>query len=345
MPESRIQLERPVMRRMKTLFALICMATMMEWAQSPATIDVAVNEGTSMSVTVSPDGQTLAIDLQGSIWTLPASGGRATRITDVFNDARQPAWSPDVKSIAFFAYRDDGCDIWAIAPGRVLYSLTNHKGCVLLTGEYGCGKTALVRKVIETLDPDLYELALINYPIFSSNEFLREVLFQYGAEAAAGTKLELFHRVSAFGYQNLEKNKQNVLVIDEAQLIEDSEIFEQIRLLLNLQLEDKGLVSIFLVGQPELRERVMTYPQLDQRIGVRYHIHYFGHDDVVSYIRHRLRIAGEEREIFTSDAYLAITRASHGVPRRINNICDFCLLDRSAMRAESIDETIVNKIQ
>ena len=69
-----------------------------------------------MSVAVSPDGRTLAIDLQGSIWTLPATGGTATRITDVFNDARQPVWSPDGKWIAFFAYRDGGYDLWAIAP-------------------------------------------------------------------------------------------------------------------------------------------------------------------------------------------------------------------------------------
>src|SRR4051812_7767656 len=84
---------------------------------SPAkAIDVTVSEGTSMAVSVSPDGQTLAIDLQGSIWTLPATGGDAKRITDVFNDARQPAWSPDGQWIAFFGYRDGGYDIWAVAP-------------------------------------------------------------------------------------------------------------------------------------------------------------------------------------------------------------------------------------
>ena len=69
-----------------------------------------------MSVTASPDGRMLAVDLQGSIWTLPATGGAATRITDVFNDARQPSWSPDGRSIAYFAYRDGGYDLWAIAP-------------------------------------------------------------------------------------------------------------------------------------------------------------------------------------------------------------------------------------
>src|SRR5262249_43528582 len=92
---------------------------------APPPIDVTVTEGTSMSVTVSPDGRTLAVDLQGSIWTLPAAGGTATRITDVFNDARQPAWSPDGRSIAFFAYRDGGYDLWAIAPdGTAQHQLT-----------------------------------------------------------------------------------------------------------------------------------------------------------------------------------------------------------------------------
>ena len=80
------------------------------------TVDVTITEGTSMAVAVSPDGRTLAIDLQGSIWTLPAAGGAATRITDVFNDARQPAWAPDGETIAFFGFRDGGYDIWAVAP-------------------------------------------------------------------------------------------------------------------------------------------------------------------------------------------------------------------------------------
>ena len=83
---------------------------------APAQIDVTVREGTSMSVAISPDGRTIAADMQGSIWTMPAAGGAMTRITDVFNDARQPMWSPDSRTIVFFAYRDGGYDIWAINP-------------------------------------------------------------------------------------------------------------------------------------------------------------------------------------------------------------------------------------
>src|SRR5215469_9164520 len=83
-------------------------------AAKPVTITV--DEGTSMAAAVSPDGKWLAMDLQGSIWVLPASGGPARRVTDIFNDARQPVWSPDGKTIVFFGYRDGGYHLWSVAP-------------------------------------------------------------------------------------------------------------------------------------------------------------------------------------------------------------------------------------
>ena len=90
-----------------------------------STIDVTVTEGTSMAVAISPDGRTLAADMQGSIWTMPAAGGAMTRITDLFSDARQPMWSPDGRWITFFAFRDGGYDLWSVAPdGRNQRQLT-----------------------------------------------------------------------------------------------------------------------------------------------------------------------------------------------------------------------------
>ena len=106
------------MRRRTLAIGVLGLVTSLNGAPAaPApTVDVTVHEGTSMSVAVSPDGRTLAVDLQGSIWTIPAAGGAAKRITDIYNDARQPTWAPDGKSITFFAYRDGGYDLWSIAP-------------------------------------------------------------------------------------------------------------------------------------------------------------------------------------------------------------------------------------
>src|SRR5271167_4501594 len=94
--------------------SLLAVSTMFLAHDAPPA-DVVVHEGTSMAVAASPDGRTLAIDLQGSIWTLPVAGGKATRITDVFNDARQPTWSADGKWIAFQGYRDGVYHIWEVA--------------------------------------------------------------------------------------------------------------------------------------------------------------------------------------------------------------------------------------
>lgn len=107
--------------------ALLAAAVVLAPAPQPGTgsREVVVNEGTSMSVAASPDGRQLAIDLQGSIWVLPAAGGPARRITDEYNDARQPTWSPDGKSIAFQGFRDGGYDIWAVnTDGTALRKLT-----------------------------------------------------------------------------------------------------------------------------------------------------------------------------------------------------------------------------
>ena len=94
---------------------LVSLAILLSAAQGQNT-SVVVREGTSMSVAISPDGRSLVIDLQGSIWTLPSSGGAARQVTDAYNDARHPAFSPDGRSIAFQGYRDGTYDIWAVSP-------------------------------------------------------------------------------------------------------------------------------------------------------------------------------------------------------------------------------------
>jgi Tol biopolymer transport system component/imidazolonepropionase-like amidohydrolase len=116
---------RTLLLALCSVLAALSVAARAATPSEAAPIDVLVHEGTSMAVAVAPDGQTLAMDLQGSIWILPATGGRATRITDFFNDARQPVWSPDGQWITFFGYREGSYDLWAVAPdGSHLHQLT-----------------------------------------------------------------------------------------------------------------------------------------------------------------------------------------------------------------------------
>lgn len=227
---------------------------------------------------------------------------------------------------------------------RLLYAIEEKKGCALLTGEYGCGKTMITRTLISKLDSDRYDLALINYPMFGANEFFREILVQYGQTVTEKSSLALYHQLSQYAFDNVSKGMLSFIIIDEAQLISEPQVFEEIRLLLNLQMEDGFLVHFLLVGQPELRENIMRFPQLEQRISIKYHLHHLSHDDTLGYIRHRLNIAGASRELFTEGAYEIIHNSSFGVARRINNLCDLCLLEGFQTNAEVVNEDIVNRV-
>ncbi len=109
-------------------------------AAAPELIDVTVSEGTSMAVAVSPDGRQLVIDLQGSLWTLPASGGKAQRITDVFNDAHQPVWSPDGSQIAFVSERSGVSEIYVMdADGANVHNISNSPTVVSIFPRWSAG--------------------------------------------------------------------------------------------------------------------------------------------------------------------------------------------------------------
>lgn len=220
---------------------------------------------------------------------------------------------------------------------RLMYAIENEKGCAMLSGEYGCGKTVLVRAVVSSLDLNQYDVALINYPFFDRLSFLKEVCHQFGRDPDDKSRVELFRELSQFFFDNVAQGKRNLLVIDEAQIIEDPQVYEEIRLLLNIQLQDRFLVNVLLVGQPELREKIMLYPQLDQRIAIKWHLHRFDLENTENYVRHRLKVAGATREIFTEEALYLIHRIANGVPRRINNVADLCLMEAARREMKMVD--------
>jgi type II secretory pathway predicted ATPase ExeA len=231
------------------------------------------------------------------------------------------------------------------ALARLLYVARERKGAALLTGEYGSGKTLLSRVVWEELQQEhKYASVFILNPRLTGLEFIQEIAYQLTGTQAPPNKIELFHSLHKVFYANHNAGKHTILMIDEAQAIENREIFEELRLLLNFQMEQAFLLTIILLGQPELREIVAALPQLSQRMFVRYHLRALGEEESTQYIEHRLKVAGAHRALFTDEALKEIYLASGGIPRRINNICDLSLLVGFGAKLTQVDRQTILSI-
>lgn len=231
----------------------------------------------------------------------------------------------------------------AEALDRFVYLISERKGAGLLTGEYGCGKTTMVRVLSERLDLEQHRVAYLNYPRFGPDQLLAEILYQLG-EDVEGDNVARMHRLGELFYRTSLEGGHTLVMVDEAQIIPDDRVLEELRLLLNYQMEDAFLVTFLLIGQPELRERVMRLPQLDQRIAVRYHLHNFDLANTGSYVAYRMETAGADRTVFTEDAIEEIYDRSLGTPRRINNLCDMSLFVGARKKLETIDAEIVRQV-
>lgn len=227
---------------------------------------------------------------------------------------------------------------------RMLYTITEGQGAMMLTGEYGCGKTLLTRVLLDELDPDRFEVALVPYPNLSAVEFLHEILRQFGFETQGLNKAQLLQVLEGFLLDNNRNGISTIIIVDEAQMVLDKMTMEEIRLLLNFQQDRKFLLTLFLIGQPELIERVAEAPQLLQRLSVRYHIGEMNQDESVRYLNHRLGIAGATRDVFTLDAERVIAAASDGVPRTMNSFADMALLVAFGQKSPLVDDEIARQV-
>jgi type II secretory pathway predicted ATPase ExeA len=227
---------------------------------------------------------------------------------------------------------------------RMMYAVRQRKGCAMLTGEYGCGKTTLSRALIQRLEAERYEISLLTNPGWNALEFLSEILYELGAGTEERAKPELLHRLNEVFFRNYREGRDTVIIIDEAQLIADDAVFEELRLLMNFQTDDRFLVTILLIGSPELTAKVRRLKHLDQRIALRYHLNTLDDAHTANYIAHRLQMAGQSEQIFTEEAIKLIFDFTRGTPREINNVCDIALLVGCSKKARAIDETIIAEV-
>jgi type II secretory pathway predicted ATPase ExeA len=182
---------------------------------------------------------------------------------------------------------------------RLVYTVRHRKGCGMLTGEYGCGKTTLSRALIQRLEAERYEIGLLTNPRWNATDFLREALYQLGVETPEKSKPELLHMLNDLFFRNYREGRDTVLIVDEAQLLDDEGVFEELRLLMNFQTDDRFLVTLLLIGSPELGPKVRRLKHLDQRITIRYHLNTLDYAHTANYVAHRLKMAGRTAPIFT----------------------------------------------
>lgn len=231
------------------------------------------------------------------------------------------------------------------AYARLKYVIEQKKGAAMLTGEYGAGKTLLARVLVkELLDNGNYNVALIVNPMLSKVDLLREIIFQLKSDKLPGTKLRILHVLNDLLYENYNKKKDTIIIIDEAQVIGKKDVFEELRLLLNFQLNEKFLLTLVLIGQPELQNKIDNIPQLKQRLALTYHLGGLDNARVAEYINHRLKIAGATRNFFQEKAIAKINECSAGIPRNINNICELALLQAMFEKKTDIDEVLIGKV-
>lgn len=240
---------------------------------------------------------------------------------------------------AFFYFSDEHQE----ALSRIMYAIQRNKGGILLTGEIGCGKTVLSRVLIQQLIKEKFDVALVNNPSLMPLDFLGEALYEFGVVPAANTKVEMLKTLNNKLMSNYNNGITSLVIIDEAQTIY-RDTFEEIRMLLNFQLNDRYLLNLLFLGQPELRDIISTNNQLNQRIAIRYHLNPLSRTDTIDYVQYRLEKAGAVKKIFSEDALEEICAYSTGIPRKINNVCDLSLLVGAGVKAELIDKPIVSGV-
>ncbi len=228
------------------------------------------------------------------------------------------------------------------------YGILHDVGFIVLTGEIGSGKTTLLKYLLEKKKiKNPVDIAYILNTNLNPEEFLGMLVKEFDIRTNSKDKSDLLDELTNHFINQYAKGTRSVIVVDEAQNL-PLDTFEELRMLSNIDVGDTSVVQIILVGQPELKDK-LSHPsltQLAQRISVYYHLSSLPKEDVKNYIEHRLRVAGYDLEnpLFEEKAIDLISKASKGIPRLINKICDAALTYAYADGLKTISVNIIEQV-
>jgi type II secretory pathway predicted ATPase ExeA len=227
------------------------------------------------------------------------------------------------------------------------YGLSMSKPLILLVGEAGMGKTTLIRTALESEECRRMHCVYLCNPSLTRKDFVRTLAdhFQLGA-AAAESKQTLLRELEGLLRDRKARGEKTALVVDEAQSL-STPLYEEIRLLANIETSSEKLLPVVLAGQPELAARLEdpALRQLKQRVALRCEIRPFTSRETAAYIANRIRTAGgSAAKLFSLEAVEAIHRHSGGIPRVINVICDNALVTGVAMQRQPVDQAMILEV-
>ena len=225
------------------------------------------------------------------------------------------------------------------------YGMLTHAPITVITGEIGAGKTTLLRHLLRSL-PEDFTVGLISNAQGNRGELLHWVLMALGVPTASdATYVQLFAQFQDFLIEEYADGRRTMLIFDEAQNL-SVETLEELRMFSNINADKDELIQLVLVGQPELRDLIAQprLVQFAQRVAAEYHLPGMTADQVQAYIGHRLAVAGANHEIFTPAACECVHLASRGVPRLVNQICDYALVYAFTDGLDVVDARVIEQV-
>ncbi|MEZ6133472.1 MAG: AAA family ATPase [Pirellulaceae bacterium] len=234
---------------------------------------------------------------------------------------------------------------------KLRYAIENRRAAALLCGPGGMGKSLIVDSLRRQLNEEFRPFCAVAFPAMSSEQLIRYVVERLDGSCSESVTRETSHdltRFENFLRANLEAERHAVIVVDEAHLLEQHDLLEPLRLMLNIAAEESSGESawtLVLAGQPTLISHVERYHALDERLAVKCMLNRLLPEETTAYIQHRLRVTGADaEEIFEYAALDRIHMLTQGIPRRINRLCDLALMVGYADERTKIDAAVIDSV-